>query len=78
MHGILLVLVAWGGLTVLVVMAVAVMLVVAMIVIRKMVVVGLAVVLGGVTSSSGSRSGVILLIAFAIFVVLSPVLEPLV
>ena len=81
MHGILLVLVVWGGLTVLVVMTVAVMLVVrvvAMIVLRKVVVGGLAVVLGSVASSSGNRSGVILLTSVAIFVVLSTMLVPLV
>lgn len=60
----------------LVVMAAAVILVVrvvAMIMkgIMVVVVVGLAVVLHSVTSISGSRSGVILLIAVTIFVVLS-------
>lgn len=68
----------------LVVMAVPVMIVVwvvAMIVIGIMlvvVVVGLAAVLVSVPSSSGSRSGVILLIAVAIFVVLSPIFVSLV
>jgi len=91
MHGILLVLVVWGVLTVLVVMTVAVMLVVrvvAMIVVGIVVVVvvvgvvggggGLAVLRVGVASSSGNRSGVTLLTAVAIFLVLSPMLVPLV
>jgi hypothetical protein len=83
MHGLFLVLVVRSGLTVLVIMAVADMLVVrvvAMILIgiTRVVVVGLAVVLGSVTSSSGSRCGVTILIAVAIFVVLSLTLVPLV